>query len=241
EDGRIPVNGPLTVVNFETNVGLVPVEIHSRENEEDLSEGKFIKVKTGEGNEVIIRKIMMQTTISSFRESTISLQELSGILKVDPIEISGTGLPVEIMSTGLDQLIIPVRSKETILDLNPDLIKLSLLNRKYGVDTNHIFSLDTWAEDCISYARHFAPAVGMWEDPATGTASAGLGTYLYRHGIATNRSMVMEQGKEKGAMARILVELKDNESENGLVQIGGLAVTSITRKIEMSEGAITIG
>lgn len=56
---------------------------------------------------------------------------------------------------------IPIRSKDTILELNPDLINLGLSNRKHGIRANHIFSTDTFSEDCVTYSRHFAPAVGM--------------------------------------------------------------------------------
>ena len=107
-----------------------------------------------------------------------------------------------------------------------------------GIHTNHIFTLDTFHDDCASYARHFAPAVGLWEDPGTGTAAAGLGTYLLRHGIITHGTMVMEQGKERDGLARILVEIDDTGGDAHSARIGGVAVTSISRSIEVRDGEI---
>ena len=237
EDGRIPLSYGINLVHFETRVGTIPVEIHYSENNDS---GEAMKISYNGDNNGYLKKIMMQQSISSYYESPVSTSEIASILGIDPGEISGTGLPMEVVATGLNQLTIPVKRKETILDLNPDLIKLGLVNKKHNIHTNHIFSLDTFSEDCISYARHFAPAVGMWEDPATGTAAAGLGTYLLRHGVATSDSMVMEQGKESENLARILVEMKDSSLAEILVQIGGLAVTSITRKISVGNDTILI-
>jgi trans-2,3-dihydro-3-hydroxyanthranilate isomerase len=135
---------------------------------------------------------------------------------------------------------VPVQHKETILNLNPDLIKLGLMNKQNGIDTNHIFSMDTFSPQCVAYARHFAPAVGMWEDPGTGTASAGLGNYLLRHGVVTSGSMLMEQGNELDGLARIIVEVEESLLESGNVQIGGLAITSICREISIESGNIAI-
>ncbi|MBU8922310.1 MAG: PhzF family phenazine biosynthesis protein [Bacteroidales bacterium] len=237
EDGRIPLSYGVNLVNFETGIGTIHVEIHYSRNNDDGDAMKLV----GSGDNVgYLKKIMMQQSISSYYESPISTSEIASILGIDPGEISGTGLPMEVIATGLDQLIVPVKRKETILGLNPDLIKLGLVNKKHHIHTNHIFSLDTFSEECISYARHFAPAVGMWEDPATGTAAAGLGTYLFRHGIATTGTMVMEQGKESENLARILVEMKNSNSEESLVQIGGLAVTSISRKISIKNDTVSI-
>jgi PhzF family phenazine biosynthesis protein len=183
---------------------------------------------------------MMHQSIQDYRSSTIPVREIAGILGIDQDEILGTGLPVEVISTGLDQLMVPIRSKKTILDLNPDLIKLGLMNKKNEIQTNHIFSTDTFSEDCVSYSRHFAPAVGMWEDPGTGTAAAGLGNYLLRHGIVTSGEMTMEQGNDADSLAHILVEVEESMLDDCTARIGGLAVTSISREISIESGSVII-
>jgi len=53
------------------------------------------------------------------------------------------------------------------------------------------------------HSRMFAPAMGIAEDPATGTASGPLGCYLVRHGLVHpagvgSSQMVSEQGFELG-------------------------------------------
>jgi predicted PhzF superfamily epimerase YddE/YHI9 len=239
EEGRIEPGRGVTTIPFETRVGIIPVDIHFSEGARDGAPGG-IRMELPGGTGGTLHKIMMQQAITGTRKATVPTGEIAAILGVDAGEITGTGLPVEIVSTGLDQLLVPLKHKEKILNLHPDLIKLGLMNKKYGIHTNHIFSLDTYSEECISYARHFAPALGMWEDPATGTAAAGLGVYLFRHGISASETMVMEQGKEMPGLARILVEVQDADNGRGLVRIGGLAVTSIFRTLNIEAGSVSV-
>lgn len=190
--------------------------------------------------EIVLEKIMMHQAVHAASPADVSARTVAEILGIDVSEIAGTGLPLEIVSTGLTQLFVPILHKETILDMHPDLIKLGLMNKKNGIDTNHIFSLDAYREESVSYSRHFAPAVGMWEDPATGTAAAGLAIYLLRHGAVTSNSMIMEQGKSMSELAKIIVDVDEFDGAKGMVRVGGLAVTSIARKIEIDEDRLVL-
>ena len=239
EEGRIQVSNGVTTVNMGTNAGRIPVDLlfYSSDSPETGSDRVALRTELACGE---LHRIMMHQSIKNHSPSSIPVSEVAEILGIASSEISGTGLPMEIISTGLDQLMIPIISKETILDLNPDLIKLGLSNKKHGIQTNHIFSTDTFSEDCVSYSRHFAPAVGMWEDPGTGTAAAGLGNYLLRHGIVTSGEMIMEQGNNSSNLARILVEVEESMLSGGSARIGGLAATSITREISLESGNVVV-
>jgi hypothetical protein len=46
--------------------------------------------------------------------------------------------------------------------------------------------------------------------------------------------MVMQQGNEKDNLARILVEIEGEAGREDVVKVGGLAVTSIQRKLELA-------
>ncbi len=220
EDGEIPLSGGVTEIVLDTGMGNVQVDIHS------APEGK------GGGTVDGLERIMMHQPMQSYREADIPVDEIAGVLGVDCDEIAATGLPVVIASADIDWLIIPVAHRETIAGLRPDLIKLGMFNRKYGTFTNHIFTLETFSEECIAYSRHFGPAMGLWEDPATAMASGGLGEYLLEYGIAASGSMIMEQGGDPQRLARIYVEISREGGAN-TVKIGGKAATSIVRKLRV--------
>lgn len=244
EEGRIPLTDGITKVHLGTNIGAMPINIYftnTGRNAQTIDEPENGIALVINGRLAgTLEKIMMRQPIRNCSPSTIPVENIAAILGIDDSEILRTGLPLEMISTGLNQLMIPIKHKETILNLHPDLIKLGLLNKKYGIHTNHIFTTETFHDDCVTYARHFAPAVGLWEDPGTGTAAAGLGTYLLRHGIITHGAMVMEQGKEVDSLTRILVEIDDFSGDPHSALIGGVAMTSIARTVEVSPDEIVI-
>jgi predicted PhzF superfamily epimerase YddE/YHI9 len=244
EDERIELYDGITKVIFQTRAGNLPVDIHFRLEGSSQPHGATINsgmsLELPDGRNGLLEKIVINQKVHSHRQSTITFEEIADILGIQAGEITRTGLPIEIISTGLDQLMVPIENKETILDMHPDMIKLSLLNKKFGIDTNHIFTLDTFSEEASTYSRHFAPKLGMWEDAATGTAAAGLGLYLKRHGAITSYTMLMEQGRDKNSLAQILVQLDESERNPDVAQIGGLAVTSITRTLEIKSGEFEI-
>jgi trans-2,3-dihydro-3-hydroxyanthranilate isomerase len=227
EDGSIPLCGGMTKAVFQTGMGDVQVDIHTS------------PAPDGEKGIEGLEKIMMHQPVQPYRESNIPVDEIADALGIDGNEIRMTGLPVVVVSADVDWLIIPVEHKETIANLHPDLIKLGMFNKKYNTFTNHIFTLDTFDEQCISYARHFGPAMGLWEDPATAMSSGGLGEYLMRHGITKSGSMVMEQGSDPERLARIFVEITEGAKGGNTVKIGGMASTSIVRKLQI-EGRDTV-
>ncbi len=243
-EGRILLDDGITKVFVETNIGSVPVNIYFRKSEPsdktaDRNDPLAGIAITG-SDTGILEKILLNQEIRRYRPSDIPVSQIVDILGIDEREIANTGLPLEVVSTGIETLLLPVASKETILNMNPDLIRLNQLNKQFGIQSNHLFSLDTFSEDCITYSRDFIPSLGMWEDPASGTSSAALGSYLIRHGITSSGSMIMEQGNEKGNLARILVEKGSSDNAATSIWIGGLAALSIKRNIVIEESAVTI-
>ncbi len=244
EDERIKLYDGITKVIFQTRAGNLPVDIHFRAEgstqPHDAAINGGMPLEFPGGQNGLLEKIVINQKVYDYRRSTIPIEDIAAILGIQTGEITTTGLPVEIISTGLDQLMVPIENKETILGMHPDMIKLNLLNKKFEIDTNHIFTLDTFNSEAAAYSRHFAPKLGLWEDAATGTAAAGLGLYLKRHGAVATHTMLMEQGREENSLAQILVQLDESEQDLDVAQIGGLAVTSITRTLEIKSGEVEI-
>jgi PhzF family phenazine biosynthesis protein len=220
EDGRIELGDGVTPVTFETGIGNVRLDVYTDGGRLD--------------------RIMMNQPVQGCRESDIPVGEIADVLGIERAEISLSGIPVAIATADVDYLLIPVRSRETILGLHPDLIKLGIFNKRYNIFTNHIFTTDTFSDECISYARHFGPAMGLWEDPATALAAGGLGEYLVKYGISGTGSMMMEQGSEIDRLARLYVEVDRKGDAVTSVRVGGLAATSISRKIRIEDGSAVI-
>jgi PhzF family phenazine biosynthesis protein len=68
------------------------------------------------------------------------------------------------------------------------------------------FSLDPRRSEAIAYARFFNPTVGIWEDPATGTAAGPLAAHLVAHGLAEAEHVLpIEQGTAIGRTSLVRV------------------------------------
>jgi trans-2,3-dihydro-3-hydroxyanthranilate isomerase len=73
----------------------------------------------------------------------------------------------------------------------------------------------------------FAPGLGVFEDPATGSASGPLGCYLVRHGAVPPdqaATILSLQGVKMGRPSRVHVAIGLDAGEITRVQVGGEAV-----------------
>jgi trans-2,3-dihydro-3-hydroxyanthranilate isomerase len=74
--------------------------------------------------------------------------------------------------------------------------------------------------------RMFAPAGGVPEDPATGSAAGPLALHLARHGrIAFGEEIEISQGVEVGRPSKLYARVDGSAEEVERVEVGGSAVT----------------
>jgi trans-2,3-dihydro-3-hydroxyanthranilate isomerase len=208
EDGRIALNQRTTVVRQEVGIGVLPIEIES------TADGRRVITMT-QGKPKLGRVI----------EDVQSVADALGIPKA---EIVGANLPIQISSTGLDQLMVPVRSLEEVCQLSPSSDRIGELEKKLGVLGTLIFTLETSSSQASVHARFFAPASGVPEDPATGSAAGALGAYLTSHrafGLQNPISFTVEQGLEIHRPSVIHVSVQHEAGVPSLVKVGGEAVT----------------
>ncbi|MFM7713400.1 MAG: PhzF family phenazine biosynthesis isomerase, partial [Microcystis sp.] len=84
-------------------------------------------------------------------------------------------------------------------------------------------------------ARMFAPALGIAEDPATGSAVAALAGYLaVREGRSTGTlNWEIEQGREMGRPSRLYLAAQKQGGEIRAIRVGGVSVL-------VSEGTMVV-
>ena len=131
-------------------------------------------------------------------------------------DISNT-LPAQFVSTGVKQLMLPLRSRESLARVQPSPADLARLLADRDSHLVYAFAED----DGAVYARgFFAAGTLAFEDPATGSAAGGLGAYLWKHrGLST--PFQVRQGIEMGRGATINVEVS---ADGRIVKVGGSAV-----------------
>ena len=127
--------------------------------------------------------------------------------------------PVQMVSTGLEDIIMPIDSVEHLAELQPDFKVMTEISKKLQVVGVHAFAFSKETEiDAV--CRNFAPLYGIDEESATGTANCALASYLFRHVQKKNR-YVFEQGHQLGQISRIVVDVVTENEEIAEIFVGG--------------------
>jgi trans-2,3-dihydro-3-hydroxyanthranilate isomerase len=128
-----------------------------------------------------------------------------------------SGLPLEIYENGPRHVFVECSSVEAVSHLRPDTRALAALG-----------------EVCVSCfagggrhwrTRMFAPALGVEEDPATGSAAGPLAVHLSRHGrIAFGEEIEIAQGAEIGRPSLLHAFAAGSSERVERVGVGGSGV-----------------
>lgn len=150
-------------------------------------------------------QVMMQMATPRAIDKPIDIDRLHHIM-AGTNQQEWPSLPVEIISTGLPDIMMPVISLEALNALQPDMDALSDLSRRLGVTGVHAFAIT--GDGYTAHVRNFGPLYGIPEESATGTANAALTHYLHRQGIikapAECRFLQGEAMKRPSVIATVL-------------------------------------
>ncbi len=217
--GRFPLQEPVTRIFQQVGVGTLPLDI-------EVSGGQPGRVIMTQGKPV-------------FGGVVRDLTPVAEALGVEPTAFARTRLPLQVVSTGLGHLLVPVPDLETIGRLRPNTAQLDTLLGDCGALGCFVFCLQATAPDTLVHARMFAPGAGVPEDPATGSAAGPLGAYLAVHGVLpkTQTAFMLEQGIEMGRPSRIWIEvMRDPAGTPTTIRVGGTTVPVIRGTIEVRQG-----
>ena len=157
-----------------------------------------------------------------------SWEELYGAYGLT-LEDRPADLPPEIVSTGLADIMMPVRDHEALLRAVQDERTVTELSRRFDVTGVHMFCL---GEEAV-YCSNFAPLYDIPEECATGTSNGALTYYLYERSLVEpERENLFLQGEHMERPSRILSRLT---VQDGVVRvrIGGQAVMSLAGEMDL--------
>jgi len=129
------------------------------------------------------------------------------------------------VSTGAPHLMVQARDRAAVAAAGPDAARLLAELRRAGAQGCYLYSLDPIDPSAAAHARFFNPTVGLWEDPATGSAAGPLAWHLADRGLVpASGEVAIEQGHALGRPSRIVVRLA--ASPDGYrVELRGRCVT----------------
>jgi len=156
-----------------------------------------------------------------------ALYEAYGLTVADRPE----GFVPKIVSTGLADIMMPVRDHETLMRTVQNAPVVTELSKHYDVTGVHMFCLG--GEDCTAYCSNYAPLYDIPEECATGTSNGALTYYLYLQGLVkAGEENVFVQGEHMNRPSEIRSRLKV-EGDTVTVQVGGRAVMSMECEVKL--------
>ncbi len=206
--GIITGTDNVKIVKQKTKAGILPVELYFKDNKID--------------------SVMMTQTKPKFVFDVANTYELAEIMGINArdIGIDGYRLIPQAVSTGLTDIMLPVKSLSALKSLNPNYTRLTEYSNNLNIIGVHAFTLETEEESSTLSCRNFGPAAGINEESATGTSNGALGAYLVKNDVLKfedNITIICEQGYYMNRPSKIIVRLEGSK-ENLTVKVGGKAV-----------------
>ena len=177
--------------------------------------------------------VMMEQALPVFSEMP-DKAEIADSLNISASQME-TDLAAQIVSTGLRDIMIPVKCIETLDAIRPDMKKIEEISQKYNTVGYHVFSLQSLYGD-TAYCRNFAPLYGIPEEAGTGTSNGALASYLYHYGIINDEQalhLTFEQGYAMNRPSEIRVSLAVKDNRISSVKVGGNAMNLTLLKVEI--------
>jgi trans-2,3-dihydro-3-hydroxyanthranilate isomerase len=129
-------------------------------------------------------------------------------------------VPMQLVSTGLPHLMVPVRDAEALRRASRVADAVGEVCRATGGESMYLFAE---TGDGVT-ARMFDWEAGVGEDPATGSAAGPLGAYLARYELAGMPGAVrIRQGEQVGRPSLLEVEVGIGADAERVVVSGGVA------------------
>ncbi|PWT90095.1 MAG: phenazine biosynthesis protein [Blastocatellia bacterium] len=199
-----------TRIHHEVGIGVLPVDVQFKDRQP-------------------VQVVMTQGEFKTLAEiddphEQAELARALGRLREDLDE----SLPIQVISTGLPSLAVPMRSLADLRDVKINSQLLGEIYTRHGGTGALVFARETLEiGNSRAHARFFAPADNIPEDPATGSACGALGAYLVHHGALELEpqdgrfKFVIEQGDFILRPSRIHLDVKGDTRAVKEVKVGG--------------------
>lgn len=168
-------------------------------------------------NNGIVESVLMQQATPKFFgyiEETEKIK-LAKSLGLDEtfITLSDYSIEPAIVSTGLKDILVPVKDRIALNSIKPDFDLITNISKENDAIGYHVYTIDNGQ----IYARNFAPLVGINEECATGTSNGALGALLHKENIRSGYFDVL-QGESMNELSQICIYVDDFG-----VKVGGKA------------------
>jgi trans-2,3-dihydro-3-hydroxyanthranilate isomerase len=211
DSGRLTLTRDKQVISLELKVGPIVVEIDSQQGR------------------------VQHITMTQKRPQFLSTHQPSDVMPVFGLSADDAlpNVPIQVVSTGTPQLMIPVRSLEALRRTQVDISAYADLRSRINFFSPHLFCLGGLTPIGQTFARHFGVPPDTLEDPFTGSATGGMGAYLWHYGLIDQPTFIAEQGHWLKRPGQATVEVVGPRDNIETVKVGGRAITILRGQLSL--------
>ena len=210
EGEYVPLREPVTRIQLEFKVGVLPVDIEVRD-------GKPVRV-------------VMTQKPPAFGPA-FAPDEVAPCLGLQPQDLRAD-VPSQVIGTGVPFLIVPALNVDVLGKVRMDRDALAALVKRAGVSAAFMFALGGFKPGADLHGRLFDPQ-GTTEDSYTGSAMGAAGCFVVRYGLKPGPRLLAEQGNFVGRPGEGVLEISGPASAIDGVRLGGAAVRVMEGKLWM--------
>lgn len=198
-----------TTIALELNVGPIRVDVtHSASGRSGVAE------------------VAMYQMTPEFR--AVYPAKIAAVFGLTPADLL-PDVPVQTVSTGTPQLMLAVRNHAALKRAVLDVAAYEKLRADSGHEffSAHVFCLGGATPQGDVFARHFTGPPASFEDPFTGSATGGMGAYLWHYHLIHSPRFVAEQGHWLNRPGKASVEVIGRCDAIETVRVAGAAAAII--------------
>ena len=216
EWGRIKLKAAHTTIHLEMKVGPIGVEI--------ISQG------------VKIERIVMTQLKPAFL-AQYSPEQVAPVFGLEVDDVL-PGVPIQTVSTGTPQLMLPLRSLDALQRARLDIPAYVRLRQTCDFFSPHLFCVQGITPAGKTFARHFGTPPDLPEDSFTGSATGGMAAYLWRYRLIDTPTFIAEQGHWMNRPGQATVEVLGPPEDIHTVKVGGAAVAVMRGVLELDSAQV---
>ena len=211
EAGQITVKKAHQYVSLELKAGVVGIDIFKE------TEGDY--------------RIVMTQKKPAFL-STHDPKTISRIFSLTESDILPNCV-IQTVSTGTPQLMVPVKNMDSLRKAVLDVEAYKGYKATSDFFSPHLFCINDINSKVSTFARHFGVPPDTSEDAFTGSATGGMGAYLWHYNLIPYPNFIAEQGHWLGRPGTATVEIAGSPDDIETVRVGGKSAVIFRGEIDL--------
>ncbi|MBD2101721.1 PhzF family phenazine biosynthesis protein [Leptolyngbya sp. FACHB-261] len=202
KSGRLQLRSEYTAITLELKVGPIQVEIYSTPNS------------------------LEQVVMTQKKPEFLAVYEPLDVMRLFSLsaEESLPGAPIQTVSTGTPQLMVPLKDHAALRRARLNINAYNDFRAAADFFSPHLFCLGGATPVGQTFARQFGTPPDLPEDPVTGSGTGCMAAYLWRYGLIDQPKFVAEQGHWMNRPGQVNVEVIGLPAAIETVKVGGSAV-----------------